>query len=227
MIGVAISTHNRRQVFLNTLTHWRKHLPGGAVLVVVDDGSTTPVPDIGVPVVRHEQPKGVAAAKNVGITALMDAGCTDLFLSDDDAHPVTDNWWQPYVTDPEPHLMHSWGTKRLIKDDGHYTHWRTPCGVMLYTHRTVIERVGGLRTEYGRWGGEHAEWSRRIHRAGLTTYRYADLTAARKGIWHCEDYKRSVPSSVPPEVRAEYFQTRYHTLRKKFAGTSGYVEYRT
>lgn len=35
-IGVAISTMNRRELFFDTLSHWRNNLPEGAVLVVAD-----------------------------------------------------------------------------------------------------------------------------------------------------------------------------------------------
>ncbi|WP_141213988.1 glycosyltransferase family 2 protein [Mycobacterium marinum] len=185
------------------------------------------MPDVLI-VIHDVHGDGVAATKNRGITALIDAGCQHLFLADDDIWPITPNWAQPYTDDPEPHLMHCWGTNRYVRTiNNHYTTWKTPNGVMLYTHRSVIERVGGMRPEYGRWGGEHAEWSRRIHKAGLTTYRYADLTIARNNYWHAEDRGRNIKSSITPEERQEYFQTRYHTLRKRFNATTDYVEYRT
>lgn len=205
-IGVAISTHQRPAVLAKALTHWAQHMPD--VLVVNHDIAGD----------------GVAATKNRGITALMDAGCEHLFLADDDVWPISPDWWRPYVDDPEPHLMHCWGKSRLIDDDGHYRVFSHPRGCLLYAQRRVIERVGGMRTEFGRWGGEHAEWSRRIHNAGLTTHRYADLTAAARGIWHAEDYTRRTPSTVSAAER-EALTPRRHQLYDRYRTSSEYVEY--
>jgi glycosyltransferase involved in cell wall biosynthesis len=226
-LGVAITTHNRRAVFLRTLVAWQRHMPTGCPLVVVDDGSDTPVPEIpGVKVIRHDKPQGVAAAKNASITALVDLGVENHFYSDDDCHPITDDWWQIYVDDPEPALCHCWGTSRLINDDGHYTTWTHPRGVMLYCHRTVIDTVGGMRLDFGpKGGGEHVEWSRRIHNAGFTTHRYQDLTAARHGIWHCEDYTRATPSTIGSQQLEATAQHR-HEVYAKYRGNTDWVDYR-
>lgn len=208
MIGVAISTHQRPHILAKALQNWALYMPD--VLVVNHD-------------VNGE---GVAATKNKGITALMDAGCDHLFLADDDTWPTTPNWWKPYTDDYEPHLMHCWGKGRLIEDDGHYTTWTHPRGVLLYAQRHVINRVGGMRLEFGRWGGEHAEWSTRIHNTGLTRRRYQDLTQARHGIWHCEDYTRRTPSTVTQAER-EASAPHRHQLYDKYRRSNDYIEYRT
>ena len=206
MIGVAISTHARPRVLRRALAEWALHMPD--VLVVTHD--------------VHGD--GVAATKNRGITALMDAGCQHIFLADDDCWPITDDWAAPYVNDDSVHLMHCWGKSRLLSDDGHYTTWKHPRGVLLYAERRVIETVGGMRTEFGRWGGEHVEWSRRIHAAGLTTHRYADLSAARHGIWHALDYTRSAPSTVTNAER-EASEANRHEMYRRFRGSAEFVEY--
>ena len=57
MIGLAISTHRRPDVLAKSLSEWAKHMPD-------------------VLVVNHDRDgEGVAATKNAGIRALMDAGC--------------------------------------------------------------------------------------------------------------------------------------------------------
>jgi glycosyltransferase involved in cell wall biosynthesis len=65
-------------------------------VVVVDDGSkpAAVVPD-GVQLLRHETSLGIVASKNASLSALMDAGCEHLFLWDDDAWPIADNWHLP------------------------------------------------------------------------------------------------------------------------------------
>lgn len=208
MIGVAISTHARPDTLSKALRAWALHMPD--VLVVTHDVDG----------------QGVATTKNRGIAALMDSGCDHLFLADDDVWPVTSDWDRPYVTDPQPHLMHCWGKSRLLADDGHYTTWSHPRGVLLYAERHVIDRVGGMRMDFGRWGGEHVEWSRRIHNAGMTRTRYADLTEARSGIWHCEDYTRTTPSTVSTAERLA-LAPRRHELYERYRGSAEFVDYRT
>ena len=206
MIGVAISTHQRAHVLARALGHWAVAMPD--VLVVTHD-------------VNGE---GVAATKNRGIAALMDAGCDHLFLADDDVWPVTAEWARPYIEDGEPHLMHCWGGRRFAEHDGPHSVWRWPRGVLLYAERRVVERVGGMRVEFGRWGGEHVEWSRRIHAAGLTTHTFADLRAAKDGVWHALDYRRTEPSTVGHAEREAGAEHR-HDLYARYRGSSDFVPY--
>lgn len=109
-IGIAISTHNRAGVLSQALEHQLRHLPPAALVVVIDDGSQPPavVPD-GVQLIRHDKSLGIVASKNASLTALMDAGCEHLFLWDDDAWPVADGWWLPYIDSPSLiWLINSW-----------------------------------------------------------------------------------------------------------------------
>ena len=205
-VGVAISTHRRPVVLGRALAEWAKVLPD--VLVVNHDVAGD----------------GVAATKNRGIAALMDAGCDHLFLADDDMWPISPHWSHLYVEDDEPQLMHCWGGHRLMADDRQYTTWRWPRGVLLYAERRVIERVGGMRLEFGRWGGEHVEWSQRIHNAGLTKAQYADLTVARRGVWQCLDYTRNHRSTMSQADRKSA-EDGYDELFARFAGSTDFVEY--
>jgi hypothetical protein len=183
------------------------------------------VPDILV--VCHDiNGDGVAATKNRGIAALMDADIEHLFLADDDMYPVHRKALKLYTQDPALHLMHCWGRSRLLTDDGHYTTWTHPRGVLLYVHRTVIDHIGGMRLDFGpRGGGEHVEFSRRIHNAGFTEHRYMDISAAQQGLWHCEDYTRAVRSTVGPKALHDSAEHR-HAMYKKFEGSTDFVPYR-
>jgi hypothetical protein len=93
-------TSARRRFKTSTEQHM-KHLPAGALVVVVDDGSkpAAVVPD-GVQLLRHETSLGIVASKNASLSALMDAGCEHLFLWDDDAWPIADNWHLPTSNHP-------------------------------------------------------------------------------------------------------------------------------
>ncbi len=78
-----------------------KHLPTGALVVVIDDGSKpAAVVTGGVKLLRHERSLGIVASKNASLSVLMDSGCEHLFLWDDDAYPIADNWHLPYIESP-------------------------------------------------------------------------------------------------------------------------------
>ncbi|MBJ9352443.1 glycosyltransferase family 2 protein [Citrobacter koseri] len=235
-IGIAISTHNRADVLSRALTQHMKFLPAGALVVVVDDGSKpSAVVPAGVQLLRQETSLGIVASKNASLTALMDAGCEHLFLWDDDAWPIADGWHLPYIESPEPHLAYQFldlaGPRKLndlavlYSDDKHvaYTGQR---GVMLYYHRSAIERVGGFDWIYGRGMYEHSDLALRIHNAGLTTWAYADVTGSDKLI-HSLDEHEAVDRSVPTADRKALVErnVKIHNERRD-TGYTGYVEYR-
>lgn len=72
-IGIAISTHNRNDVLSRAIEYHLKFLPAGALVIIIDDGSSRPVasPE-GVRVIRHDVSRGIVAAKNASLNALMD-----------------------------------------------------------------------------------------------------------------------------------------------------------
>ncbi|MDU4585926.1 MAG: glycosyltransferase family 2 protein [Enterobacter hormaechei] len=235
-IGIAVTTHNRSDVFYHAIEQHMKHLPAGALVVVIDDGSKpAAVGPSGVQLLRHETSLGIVASKNASLTALMDAGCEHLFLWDDDAWPIADNWHLPYIESPEPHLAYQFldlaGSNKLndlselYRDDQHvaYTGQR---GVMLYYHRSAIEKVGGFDPVYGRGMYEHSDLALRIHNAGLTTWAYGDVVGSEKLI-HSLDEHEAVERSVPRPDRQALVErnVKIHNERRD-AGFTGYVEYR-
>ncbi|MDT7451270.1 glycosyltransferase family 2 protein [Citrobacter koseri] len=235
-IGIAITTHNRPDVLAKSLEHHRKYLPPGVVVFVIDDGSNPPATVPGWSnLIRHDNSKGIVASKNASLTALMDAGCEHLFLWDDDAWPIADGWHLPYIESPEPHLAYQFldlaGPRKLndlavlYSDDKHvaYTGQR---GVMLYYHRSAIERVGGFDWIYGRGMYEHSDLALRIHNAGLTEWAYADVTGSDKLI-HSLDEHEAVERSVPKPDRQTLVESnvKIHNERRD-TGYTGYVEYR-
>ncbi len=194
-IGIALTTRDRPEILARSLRTWMQHLPENAVLVVVDDHSDAPatVPD-GVTLVRARERLGIARAKNLAITTLMDAGCTDLFLVDDDVLCTSADWWKAYVASPEPHLAMSWDNEIFTTDSLIGYQW--PKGCMLYVERRVVERVGGMDPNFGVWGLEHVSWSDRIHNAGFTTCRYQDIPGSDK-LFISLDRTGEAQTSVP------------------------------
>lgn len=235
-IGIAITTHNRHEVLKRAIEQHMKHLPSGALVVVIDDGSSpAAVVPANVKLVRHDQSLGIVASKNASLTALVDAGCEHLFLWDDDAWPIADNWHLPYIESPEPHLAYQFldlaGPRKindmtvLYRDDKHiaYTGQR---GVMLYYHRSAIDKVGGFDPVYGRGMYEHPDLALRIHNAGLSTWAFADVTGSEKLIHSMDEYEE-VTRSIPRPERESLAKTnaRIYSARRD-SGYSGYAPYR-
>ncbi len=235
-IGIAITTHNRPAVLLQVLEQHKKHLPLGAMLFVIDDGSTpASVAPADVTMIRHPDSLGIVASKNASLEALMAAGCEHLFLWDDDAWPIADNWHQPYIESPEPHLAYQFldlaGARKLndlailYKDEQHiaYTGQR---GVMLYYHRSAVEKVGGFDPIYARGMYEHSDLALRIHNAGITTWAYADVTGSEKLIYSLDEHE-AVERSVPRPDRDALVKRNVDIHnRRRDSGYTGYVEYR-
>lgn len=235
-VGVAITTHDRPDVFAQALEHQIEHLPTGAILVVVDDGSNTPatVP-ADVQLFRFDSSRGIVAAKNKCLEVLMDAGCEHLFLFDDDAWPIKDGWELPYVASSEPHLSYQFLDLKmppllhdicmLYRDDGHVA-YSGQRGVMLYYRRSAIEAVGGFDQIFQRGMYEHSDLANRIHDAGLTTWRYADVDGSDELI-HSMDEWCEVRRSVPKDERKRQVarNASIHN-RRRSERCSAYAHYR-
>jgi len=235
-IGIAITTHNRADVLNRAITQHLQFLPASALVVVIDDGSkpAAVVPD-GVQLLRHESSLGIVASKNASLTALMDAGCEHLFLWDDDAWPVAYNWHLPYIESPEPHLAYQFldlaGPRKLndlavlYRDDRHvaYTGQR---GVMLYYHRSAIEKVGGFDPVYGRGMYEHPDLALRIYNAGLSTWAFADVVGSEKLIHSMDEYEEVVRSIPRPERESLAKANALIYSARRDSGYTAYAPYR-
>jgi hypothetical protein len=221
MIGVAISTtgDEHRLKFLETCVNaWADAHLGSYLFVTVDGDETAAsrvydllggrhtVLRVGQPnevwYLRHplgvrEGRLGVATNKNTGIEILMQAGCDELFLSDDDTWPTTPHAVEMHSQSVLDHSMVCWGRHRITKVNDDYSEWSWPRGSMMYTRRGVVERVGGLDERFGPGGHEHVEWSRRIFQAGLTPAEFPSMPVyaiemglGARNYWNCEDMQK-------------------------------------
>jgi len=221
-IAVCITTRNRYDAFCNSLVFHGKNRPEGSILFVVDDASDKPV-RIGGNFYRFEERAGIPRAKNKCLELAYNAGADHIFLFDDDTYPITPDWWKPYVEHPAPHLSYIFtdkGNQRRIvreiyRDDKTvaYNHVR---GCMLYVERRVLDVVGGFDTNFGLGYGEHADWTNRIHNAGLTAYRVMDVVDSNKLIYSMDEFKE-VGSTFPLRERLERLRVnrRYRRMKGK------------
>lgn len=211
MIGIGISTTPNRKILKETLPEWKKYMPRNAKLVIENDTEYT----------------GVAATKNRLLAKLDD--CEHIFLVDDDVKPLMFNWHQPYVDSPEPHLMYQFPIpdgkdkmKEIYRDDK-LTAWSHTRGCFIYLHRSVLEIVGGFDEAYGTMY-EHTDLSNRIHNAGLTTHRAADVVGSDK-LLYCYDQDKNVESSIPEKLRKRNM-VKNHKLYLKSKTSKEYMRYK-
>lgn len=180
--------------------------------------------------------RGVASCKNFGIAELMHAGVEHIFLADDDMYPLQRFSWTRMVDDPALHLSLSWGKHRRKPEQTlpGYTEYTWPRGVLLYFHRSVIDKVGGYREDYG-VAHEHADISRRIFQAGLTERMFLDLDHDAAEWFHCEDAQRPGETIRQLQSRRRRITTikrtaadvrRIQELWRKYDGNTDYVPYR-
>lgn len=226
-LGIGITTKNRPEALTKAIEQHKKHLPPGATIIVVDDGSKTPVELEDVTVIRHNESKGIAASKNRCIAELYDLGCEHFTLWDDDAYPIADNWHKPYVNHPEPHLFAVFTSEesrleRIFETDTTVAYHATR-GYMLYAHRSVIDRVGGMDTKF-QYGFEHVEWSDRIHNAKLTTFRYQDVPDSDKLIYSMDQHAE-VTSSIADDQREQH-EAHGRVYYEECRGSDRFVPFR-
>lgn len=199
MIGVAISTHNRREVAEHSIAEWRRFLPEGAKLVIVDDASDIPYPGADY---RFEKRAGIAVVKNKCLELLED--CSDVFLSDDDIYPKHLSWWIDYVQSPLSHACYIFNREKLWSEPD-YVSYALPRGCLLYFTKRCTEIAGGFDTNFNVYGYDHAELSRRIFNMKLTPARYIDIPFS-KGIFYSHDEQATARSSMTPGQRSGYIK---------------------
>lgn len=94
----------------------------------------------------------IARDKNKLIKQLYNLGCTHIVLCDDDTFPIKEGWVEWLVG----------------LDVDHYVLNEQIPGCFLLLTREVVEQVGYMNTEYGKYGWEHLGYYMRILHAGLS-----------------------------------------------------------
>ena len=228
-IAICITTKGRPEYLRRSLEGHNKFLPAGAKIFVVNDGTKDPEFLGGdIDHFYFEETVGIPKAKNKCLELADEWGADRIFLFDDDCYPIADNWWQPYVESPEPHLMYifqDFATGRKLNDtkilyaDSKIIGYSHPRGCMLYLDRKVLDVVGGYDDRYDTWGYEHGDLSNRIYNHNLTSFRYADIPESNKLIYSADEHEEA-ESTVTGQHRQTLLQKNkvlhdknFHSIR--------------
>jgi GT2 family glycosyltransferase len=226
MIGIAITTHNRRDTALQTFDKWKSMLPDGAIIIVVDDASDEPYPNADY---RFDLNVGISKAKNKCIELLIERGCDELFLADDDCYPTSANWWKAYTDSPYPLLSYTFSVvakrihngNRLIKKDDSHKWYSNPCGCMVYINKIVVDKIGGYDVEYSMYGDEHLDYAIRAKNVGLIPYPYMDVS---NPLFYCLDEIGNYRTSRIDSAAQSYLSHRRLSKQKDSKAFMTYQE---
>lgn len=115
--------------------------------------------------------QGVAHAKNGTMQQLYTAGCTHMFLFDDDCYPMMPGWIGYVIENARKHNLQYIGLpesfkSRLVRHvEDEMTLWDGMLGCFLFQTREAMEKVGYYNAAYHRYGYEDAGRAERLRRA--------------------------------------------------------------
>ena len=190
-IGIGITTVPiRADIHKVQLEHFERYAPKDAIIYVHNDW----------------QGKGIAKSKNACLETLMDVGCTNIFLFDDDCYPIKNDWWLPFITSGINHASvtfthHTDGTPKinLTKTFKGLDYFSNGCGMALYFTRYCISQIGGMDIRYSKWGYEHGGLSMRIRNAGLTPSTFIAPVKAMDYFYAADQHKSIRPTFTQKE----------------------------
>lgn len=149
-----------------------------------------------------EDRRGVAFRKNECLSNLQD--CDYIFLFDDDCWVKRDGWMEYFISESkrtgENHFLFLDKSHQKIKGVNGVDYYRECGGVFMFLTKKCLEECGGLNENYKLWGFEHAGYSQRIHKAGLTSHPYLHLPNSDYYLYSL-DYDGMAQSSIKKEEK--------------------------
>lgn len=218
-IAIAISTYNRPEAFAQTLNQIKKHTPPEIPIYIVDGCSPEPYikPDY-----QFTYRASIAEVKNKCLELCQDSD--NIFLFDDDTHPIADDWYLPYINSAANHLAYCFGLEYGRNSN---TKFHTVGkGCMLYFKKICIDTVGGFDTFYHN-KFEHVDISYRIFNAGLTKAPFIDVINSDK-ILYCHDQDNSIQRTLTQQERDfnRHVEAKRHNKLNIIEKSSRYINFK-
>ncbi|MDP2304107.1 MAG: glycosyltransferase subfamily GT2 protein [Ignavibacteria bacterium] len=231
-IGVGIITCNRPGFFVKCINS----MPTIDKLVVVNDGKPydktayeSPINEI----IQHEKNYGVAKSKNDAFKFLLNEGCTDIFICEDDITLSDSRIFDVYInTAHKTGILHfnyafhgnanrdSSGnpiTRKILEyGDSSICLNKHIVGAFSYYHREVIEKVGLMNEAYYN-GLEHIEHTYEIIKHGFHPpfWWFADIE-------NSYNYITELDVNLHQSVIRKSFWSKYYNLKNKYIFKSKY-----
>lgn len=173
-IGIGVTTTPNRKEYLNLwMDYFRKNMTANYHLHIHTDDNY----------------RGVAYSKNQNIKAL--SGCDYIFLFDDDCYITKPNWHEYFINSGESHLLYLNPSHGVLAQVGEIEYYQNCGGVFMMITKEIVEAVGYMNSDYGRYGFEHAGYSNRIFKAGFTKSPYQQLKNTKDYLYSI-DYEGSL-----------------------------------
>lgn len=191
-IGVGITTYTnedtRLRIARESIAQTLAKIPSDAEVVIVDDCSQTKTDYNSwnffgrLTQIYNSENQGVARSKNKCLEILMDKGCTDIFLFDDDVWFLDAKYYYEYAYADLPHfnpcpIEHINNPKKIQSKfifNGQRYLEIFPYGSCLYYQRELIEEIGGYNI-LTHFGEEHRMMEEAIFRNRYTPKRSFDF----------------------------------------------------
>lgn len=209
-IGIGVTTYNRPECLKECLQHICDYSDVGALDGMSKKdywfGRTSDGKEITIYVATDtdEDRRGVAYRKNECLRALK--GCDYVFLLDDDCHPIKDGWVEFFINSGHEHLLFL--TDKLHNKTGVYT-YQNCGGVFMFMTKECIEKVGAFNEKFELYGFEHAEYSQRIYKAGLTLLPYNCKPNTDKYLFAHDYSTTNHKSSITDEEKKECIKNNW------------------
>lgn len=202
--AVAISTYNRPDVLEFTLSQFDKY---GGDIIIINDHSDVDYPN-DERIITNDKRIGIAKVKNKSICLLREYD--HIFLFDDDCFPINDKWWEPYLNLKDltgkkvHHTVHA-VNMGISKQNDEVVYWTGCLGCALMIDQEVLRVAGGMDNRFGFWGYEHAEYTYRICKMGITPHPF--ITPKVNNLWSFDaqgsygGFTWKSKSSIPPKEK--------------------------
>lgn len=236
-IGIGILTYNRPVEVAKMVNSIAEVHAGNSEVLVLDDKSRVPTKlnYRGInPIIYGSKNRGVAVRSNQLIRLLYEKGCNVIIIANDDLVLVGDAlkfYAEAHQdTDIPVFCFRHWAGKDAFElskvQNTFVTQMARVTGHWMSLRREVVERIGYMDTEYGRFGQEHVDYVYRANIAFGTTPINSSYDIMNSELYLVnQDVKSSIPDRNYMLHQAQALS--YH--RKKWLDISKvkiYQEYR-
>lgn len=207
-IGVGVTTNGRYDHLKYFEKSLKEHSPSAIYWHVAND---------------TKSPEGVAFRKTECLRELKKDDVDYYFLFDDDCFVQKKGWAEFFIDAMERsgnnHFIytHECPSNKLIKVENGIGVYENSHGCLMVMTRKAVETVGGFSPEFKRYGGEHSNYSHRIHRAGLNPMgAYLCPIGAEEYIYSCD------LDNTKPEIQKQLkHRTSMHPLEAVHHASKG------